>query len=362
MCDYALSLGNVLNKATTMECGVLHSDNSEWNKLLKEMPYELQDVYFMQEYQKLGEKQEKGVAELFYCKDNQGNIAVYIYLKRKVEQWKGMGEYYDIETSYGYGGPISNSNDASFLKAFEDNFIQYCKKSDIIAEFIRFHTLIENHDIFQKNIEVIHNRYTICIDLDKSIDELWNVQLTSQNRNKIRKGQKSGLEIEISNDYEKFIDLYYETMNKVNADDFYFFESDYFKELIHVPNTVILFVKLEKEVIAASFFIRCGEYLHYHLAGSKKEYLNKYAPNNFMLWEAIKYGKSIGCKKLHLGGGLSDSKDDRLFQFKNSFSKDIKDFYIGKRIHNMEVYNALINEWEREHGRKAKLLLEYRTC
>jgi hypothetical protein len=43
------------------------------------------------------------------------------------------------------------------------------------------------------------------------------------------------------------------------------------------------------------------------------------------------------------------------------FSKDVKDFYIGKRIHNKNVYEKLLREWEIEHNRKSEILLEYRT-
>ena len=103
-----------------------------------------------------------------------------------------------------------------------------------------------------------------------------------------------------------------------------------------------------------------GNYFHYHLSGSKKDAL-RLSPNNLLLWEAIQYAQKHGYKKMHFGGGLSDSTEDNLFKFKSRFSKNYADFYIGKRIHNQEVYKILIDNWEAKHGERAQLFLQYRV-
>lgn len=113
------------------------------------------------------------------------------------------------------------------------------------------------------------------------------------------------------------------------------------------------------KALASSVFMKYGDYFNYHLSGSGHEFL-KLAPNNILLWEAIKYAKMQGCKKMHMGGGLSDLPEDSLFRFKKKFASGFGDFYIGKRIHNHEVYWELIRKWEEAHGEKAKILLQYR--
>lgn len=118
-------------------------------------------------------------------------------------------------------------------------------------------------------------------------------------------------------------------------------------------------VKNQDKTIAAAIFMMYGEYFHYHLAGSRKETLNL-APNNILLWEAINYAKDKGYKRMHLGGGLTDSTEDNLFRFKARFSTRYADFYIGKRIHNTKIYHYLIDAWEKRNGKKAVLLLQYR--
>ena len=102
-----------------------------------------------------------------------------------------------------------------------------------------------------------------------------------------------------------------------------------------------------------------GGYFHYHFAGSKKEFLNL-SPNNLLLWEGIKLGRNLGCKRMHLGGGREDSEDDNLLRFKGRYSSERNDFYIGKRIHNKEVYDRLIGEWEAANHARASRVLQYK--
>lgn len=51
-------------------------------------------------------------------------------------------------------------------------------------------------------------------------------QISTQNRNIIRKCTKNNLSIQINSDYEEFIKMYEETMDKVGADSFYFLEKN----------------------------------------------------------------------------------------------------------------------------------------
>ena len=46
--------------------------------------------------------------------------------------------YYDIETPYGYGGPISNTTDSDFIFRSNVKFNDWVKSNNIISEFVRF--------------------------------------------------------------------------------------------------------------------------------------------------------------------------------------------------------------------------------
>lgn len=337
---------------------ILKSNDELWDSYIRKLSKEKQDVYYTRQYYKMGELIEGGEAQLFVF-EAMDNFALYPYIRHIVDYDKEEVLFYDIETAYGYGGPVIKTENQEFEKAFEKAFLQHCQKENIIAEFIRFHPLFENEKIFKEKIEVLHNRTTVSVNLEKSIDEIWMQDISTQNRNTIKKCIKSGLEVEISEDYDEFLEIYNQTMKKVGAEDFYFFDREYFNQLEKDSCYVLMRVRKGPETLAAAIFMEYGDYFHYHLSGSRREYLHL-APNNILLWEAIQYAKSRGCRRMHLGGGLSDSAEDSLFRFKKKFSSEYKDFYIGKRVHNQGVYKELIRRWENGHGEKAKLLLQYR--
>ncbi len=337
---------------------ILAPDDDRWNKYLHKMPREKQDIYYTAEYYAM-HNTSKCKALMFVYEDNKENIGLYPFLLQEIELLKGNIQYYDIETAYGYGGPLLSTNDLEFRTIFESTFLDYCAEMNIVAEFIRFHPLIGNHNVFKHDIQVLHNRYTVVLDLTKELDEIWMNQISTKNRNVIRKCIKNGVVIEKSDDYNEFWEIYQQTMQKVSATSFYYFNQQYRDAVEKNEFMNLFYIRKDNISIATAIFMGLGDYFHYHLAGSRKEYL-QLSPNNLLLWEAIKYAKEHGFKKFHFGGGLTDSMDDSLFQFKRKFSKEYVDFYIGKRIHNQEVYRKLIEHWERKNGKKASILLQYR--
>jgi hypothetical protein len=337
---------------------IYNVNDESWNINLSKFPIDFQDIYFSSEYYKMHQENKDGNAKLFCFKDGIGNIAIYPFLLNKIN-CNLDAEFYDIETAYGYGGPISNTVNQEFLSDFEETFIEYCNLNNIIAEFIRFHPLIENQNIFKKNIKIISDRKTIYLDLSKGIEAIWNEDIKSKNRNLIRKAIKNGLYVEKSTDFEAFKRIYYNTMDKVDARKHYYFNDEYFENVMVNDSNSLLVVKRENKTVAAAIFMIYGKYFHYHLAGSLKEEL-KYSPNNLLLWEAINYAIKNGCKIMHFGGGLSDNPEDSLFKFKSSFSKNFANFYIGKRVHNRKIYDFLIAKWENENNKKASLFLQYK--
>ena len=175
----------------------------------------------------------------------------------------------------------------------------------------------------------------------------------------IRKAKKNNLKVIKNNDYKVFKQIYEKTMDKVGAAKEYYFHDKYYHEMSKNESFIIMNVLKDDLVIASSLFMIYGDYFHYHLSGTKKDYL-KYASNNILLWEAIKFAQQSKCKFFHFGGGLKDNEEDSLYLFKKSFSKTTSDFYIGKRIHNENIYYYLIDKWEKKNGRKADLFLSYR--
>ncbi|MDZ7821464.1 MAG: GNAT family N-acetyltransferase [Candidatus Marinimicrobia bacterium] len=272
-------------------------------------------------------------------------------------------EYYDIQGAYGYNGVIASNYSNSFRKSFYEEFSKYCLDNNIIAEFTRFSPILGNHQFSENYMEVIYDRDTMFLNLDQPYDVIWSTQYSSKNRNMIRKGRKK-LYCNISQDRSligSFKQIYNETMQKIGADDYYYFSDEYFDNILFGKNYIInVYDSSSEELQAAMILMIHGNYAHYHLSGRSKN-CNNNATSNLMLDEAIRFAQKKECKFFHFGGGNSTEKDDSLLKFKQSFSKDNCQFFIGKKIHNEKIYNNVVKQWEeRIKNADNRRLLRYR--
>ena len=60
---------------------------------------------------------------------------------------------------------------------------------------------------------------------------------------------------------------------------------------------------------------------------------------------AANWGKEHGYRFIHHGGGRTSDPEDPLFRYKKKFGKNTEfEFYIGKKIWNQNVYDALVEK------------------
>ena len=334
-----------------------------WNQYLYSIPADLQDLYFREEYVRLYET-ECEHARCFVYQEGD-SILLFPFLRRTFE-YKGI-TCYDFETAYGYGGPISNNHSENFmtkaLKAMKAKAVE----EDYICGFVRFHPVLSNWYCFEKVGRLIHDRKTIAIDLTGGIEAIWMNEIHTKNRNVIKKGEKNGLVFIVDNDFsylKDFEDLYNSTMDKLEADGFYYFEPKYYEQLQNtIENRFLGIVKHEDKVVAGAIFFYQKPYGHYHLAGSDKTAL-KLSPNNFLLWEAAKELMNRGVSYFHLGGGTDGSENNSLYQYKRKFSKNEYQFSLGKMIFNQQLYDDICTDWAIKNSDKVdkmkNILLKYK--
>ena len=326
-------------------------DINEWTDLLLGLSSYQWDVYFTPDYYSLYQNYGDGEAQCFVF-EKDGNIALYPFLKNPISPlgYQLDKEYYDIQGAYGYNGLIASTDDAVFIADFWKEFDIYCNENDIIAEFMRFHPLLNNQRLASPKMKTFFSRHTVALDLSLSLDEIWTQQFSSKNRNMIRKAEKEGVTIVESDDYETFRKLYDSTMINLNAENYYFFPQSYYDEYkaSFKDKSILYFAMFNGKVIAGSMFMFSGNYAHYHLSARDREY-SKYAANNLILWHGIQKAKERGCKWFHFGGGTTGDENDSLLLFKQNFSKTKTEFWIGKQVHNQEVYDSIVEQWKTKY-------------
>ncbi len=327
-------------------------NKAEWTDYLQRIPAEKRDVYFSPEYYSLYQNYGDGEACCFVF-EKDGDIVMYPFLRNSITPlgYKLEKEYYDIQGAYGYNGIIASNHDTCLINAFWESFDAWCQENDVVAEFSRFHPLLNNQELASPKMKRFYSRHTVSLDLTD--DDIWMHQISTKNRNMIRKAEKEGVTIVESDDYETFRKLYNGTMSDLHAEDFYFFPPEYYSEYKQTfkDESLLCFAIYDGKVIAGSMFMYSDEYAHYHLSARDRVY-SRYAANNLILWYGIQKAKERGCKLFHFGGGTTGDDNDSLLHFKRSFSHDLCEFWIGKRIHNQLIYDSVINQWKANNPQK----------
>lgn len=322
------------------------NQREQWDAVVRS--FEDYDVYWLSGYVRAFHIHGDGDPLLFFYEDEKTR-GVNVVMKRDVANDPHFadklepGKYYDFATPYGYGGWIIEGNE---YEALFDSYEDWCRQNEIICEFVRFHPVLENHKYSNQRYEVIPLGNTVALDLS-SLEVIW-ANITSKNRNVIRKAEKNGVVIHMDSSkekYETFRSIYNGTMDKDEAESYYYFGSEFYdsvrEDLSGVAN--VFYAELDGKVIAASIMLAVNGRLNYHLSGSIREF-SSLAPTNLLLYEAAKWGSENGCKTFHLGGGVG-SGEDSLFKFKRAFyrQEDLPRFHIGRKIINQEKYNELVN-------------------
>lgn len=339
--------------------------SEQWNNIINN--FEKKDIYYTPNYANAFYLNGDGKPKLIHY-TNEGSEAINVVMLRDISDSINFkdsiekGTYFDLSTPYGYGGWLINDGfDEKEIYSLNKEYTDYCNDNNIISEFVRFHPIYNNQSNMKAIYEVVDMGNTVFMDL-QSPEIIWK-NITSKNRNMIRKAIKSGVEIFFGlsdSILYDFVKIYNETMDRDNANDYYYFNKAFYKStLIDLKyNCICFYAKYKGDVIASSLFLLKDKKMHYHLSGSKTEFM-KLAPSNLLLYEAAKWGSNNGYKVLHLGGGVG-STEDGLYKFKKSFNRNEKlQYSIGKKIFDYKSYDFL-NEINKNVGKNSNYFPEYR--
>lgn len=322
------------------------NESSKWDSIVKS--FQDYDVYWLSGYTKAFKLHGDGEPLLFHYDD--GNTrGINVVMRRDIANDKNFAgkiakdTWWDFSTPYGYGGwLIEGTNSSNLFEKYE----KWCRDNNIVSEFVRYHPVMRNHELSRELYDVVGLGYTVTIDL-KSPETIWS-NITSKNRNMIRKALKNRVKIYHGNYpevYALFKEIYDKTMDKDNANEYYYFQKEFYESILKdlFYNAEVFYAEMDNKVIAASIVLIADGKMNYHLSGSDSDYA-KYAPTNLLLYEASLWGCAHGFKTFYLGGGVG-SGEDNLYKFKKSFYRkdDLNQFYIGKKIFNNDKYTELGN-------------------
>lgn len=316
----------------------------DWDKTLAETTNF--DFYHTYHYHSISITDNEKIVLLKYT---EGEVLICLPLIiRKIQNTK----YYDATSVYGYSGTLNTIKNASFDNSnYKTSLVSYFKEQNIISVFSRLNPFIENQDVTLKNIgQVIDLGNIVNIDLTKKIEEQYSLfsKSTKRHLNKTKTLFNVKISDKSQEDIDTFIQIYYENMDRVHAQKQYYFSRDYFTQLINNSSfdcdLVFAVCKKTNETASCLLSIKINKFIvQYHLSGTKNDYLHL-SPMRLLIDTIRIKATQDKYKYLNLGGGLNN-REDELFRFKSSFSKDFRIFKVWNFIVDEAIYNKLLKDF-----------------
>lgn len=262
----------------------------------------------------------------------------------------------DIQSAYGYGGPLANSKDAAFLDRADRSFRAWASEQAVAAEFLRFHPAADSRCFYPAPIQ--EDRDTVSIDLREDLLS----QYQSRRRSYVRSALRGPLRCEFVDArtmLEKFPGIYAQNMSALGATPFYFFSHEYFERVLGLDFVRGTLAYDENgQAVAGLILAVCSGNVEYHLAAALPD-----APTlatTLLIHSVATHYQEAGAHLFYLGGGRSSNPTDSLLFFKRSFSRPGSKFCIATRVLDTTSYQGLQTLFRDHFATKPGRLLFYR--
>jgi Acetyltransferase (GNAT) domain len=347
-----------------MDISIIDVSNQLWLETLSEIRH---DVYHLPQYFSLEASRTKTIPEACLIREEE-KVFFAPYLLRKCNESISdkiqIADVFDVVSPYGYPGILVNEAAISNPDFLEKAIIYLKKKlqeKGICSAFFRLHPIInENITAYLSEDIFTPNGQTVSIDLTLSESELW-AHTRKGHQSTINKCKRLGFTarvVDFADYYDEFIAIYEETMNRVQANESYYFDDKYFRGLLDLKEKLHLcIVEFEEQMICASLFFESCGIIQAHLGGTKDDFIRQ-SPFNLLLHHMRLWGRERGNEYLHIGGGIGGSTEDSLFTFKSGFSRQRHDFLTLRLITDTEKYMHLVESRAKDLNTEAEELLK----
>lgn len=303
---------------------LVDAKSPEWTELLGAMP--VATPYHDRWYHQLSAELVDGRALLFSYERGPFHAVLPLLLPDSSEQL-------DATSAYGYPGPLANTKNLppEFVAGFQRRLRDALLQENVVTASTRINPFSEIAKPLLGGMGAFrHVGGIISVDLTPSDEE----RLRSYRRNhrkdlaKIRKLSVETVVDETFEHLKTFTELYRQSMVRVDAEERYFFDEDYFGIIAQqmTGRALLLISKIEDEIVCAGLFFHDRDVAYAHLVGYTTSKSCR-SPTKLLFDDACRYFRKRGCKQLLLGGGLG-ARQDSLFHFKSGFSDIVLPFFV----------------------------------
>lgn len=324
----------------------LEPGDRKWEAALERVAH---DVYYRPEYLKVCAAQNPGQRPMCYVWDFDGRTGIIPLMVSDCpeEVASVICGSADAVSPYGYSGPILGGSDGlpvpvEMLQRFFADFVADCKKSGIIAAFLRGHPVLSSACVPFDGDSGVESGTTFGISLNRDLETIFSGYRSAFKRT-IKKIEKcSSLRIVWDSwaDIDAFVPLYHQNMRRLQAQSHYFFATEYFRALQKgLPGEFHLMSVFDGErYIGGVCFFALQGIVQYHLPACVDDWRDVGLPK-LLVHELVKWGKANHFNVVHLGGGVG-GKENSLAYFKSGFCDLQLPFRTYKIIVDSEKYQA----------------------
>jgi len=324
-------------------------DQAVWTGIVE--GFQRHDIYYLPQYVKAFSLHGDG-EPLLFSYESANTRAINVVMKRDIARSDRFGDtvaqgtLFDISTPYGYGGfLVEGDAGEDALKKLDAEYCAWCRENGVVSEFVRFHPILENYRGMEPLYDVVHLGNTISMDLSSPDSIYFNIRRSKRNR--INKALREGMEVSFGWDaplVDTFRKMYEATMDRNDAQDYYYFEKSFFESILVdlKDNALIFYARKDGQIIGTKLVLFCNGRMHGHLAATNTEDL-QLSPVTVISYKAALWGYENGFQTYHLGGGVGGQKDS-LYTFKrelNTTSEHV--FAVGKKIFDNVTYDKLLD-------------------
>ncbi|SFC21393.1 Acetyltransferase (GNAT) domain-containing protein [Flagellimonas taeanensis] len=319
---------------------------NDWDRTVKHFG-EI-DFYHSFDYHKANIKDDETAVLLSYT-SNGVSIAFPLVIRPINDSG-----YFDVTSVYGYVGPLVTKMDGwmDTLSEWHQQLVLFFEKNRIVSAFSSMNPFISEQNSLLAGFGDIENLGRIVyLDLEKPDDHLKEYSKTTLRYVKRNQQLFDIQEGKTKRDAKKFIEIYYQSMDRIHAEPNYYFKLPYFMDLVQNENFDARFVfavsKDSKEVASGAFIVATqNRIIQYHLSGTSDKYRHL-SPIRTVIDHVRRQGASNGHHYFNLGGGVG-SKNDSLYEFKASFSQNSAPFQVWKFIADREAYDRFCKRYSPE--------------
>jgi CelD/BcsL family acetyltransferase involved in cellulose biosynthesis len=307
---------------------VVTAADPRWAETFQALPASQRDVFYGPAYAAVCQETlaEDHRVRAALWRDGDA-VLLYPFVQRRLDRVTGMREAaalgHDITGLYGRNGIVGAAGNGETLSRFHDAFAAWCRDSEIVCSFDRYHPVMANEGMAPAQAPRVDIGPFVVVDLRPAWDDI-EASFKYALRKELRKGDRAGVETFVETGTEHlsdFLSIYEETLNRNGARPFYYFPDSFYRALCARMDGQYAFFygAVDGEVVTAELVLFEGLYSHSFLGGTRSGAYAK-SPNQVLKRSILRHAKERGCHYFLLGAG--QAPDDGITRYKLAYAPE----------------------------------------